>query len=364
MTNSVAERVWSDLPVPPGEVLSEELEALGMTQKDLAAALGRPQQVVNEIIRAKKAITEETALELERVLGIGAHVWLGVETTYRLTLARNRERERLLQAEGWLSEFPINDMVKRGWIPKVRDTEERVRALLNFFGVASVAAYRQTPVVGFRFSEKAKASPGALAAWLRKGELAARDVETRSFNAEALLAAAHEARALTNASPDVFQPQLERILGEAGVAFAVVPELPKTGANGAARWLNRKKALIQLNIRHKWADIFWFSLFHEVAHLLLHRSHGIMVDAEGVTGDPAVEAEADRWARDFLIAPDAWDEFVGEQEFTKPAVRAFAKAAGVSTSIVVGRLQKEKFVPYSALTGLKDRFAWRDPDSA
>lgn len=92
MNNPAVTRAWSDLPIPPGEVLQEEIEALGMNQTQLAVALGRPVQAVNEIIRGKKAITQETALELERVLDIGVHVWTGLESAYRMTLARNREQ--------------------------------------------------------------------------------------------------------------------------------------------------------------------------------------------------------------------------------------------------------------------------------
>ena len=85
-------RAYSDMPIPPGEVLAEELEARGMTQRELAARLGRPAQAVNEIIKGKKAITAETALELEKALGIGAHFWANLEADYRITLARNRQR--------------------------------------------------------------------------------------------------------------------------------------------------------------------------------------------------------------------------------------------------------------------------------
>lgn len=86
-------RLWSDLPIPPGEVLAEELAARGMTRKELAAQLGRPTQAVDEIIRAEKAITPDTARDLEKVLGIATDFWLNLESTYRLTLARNGERE-------------------------------------------------------------------------------------------------------------------------------------------------------------------------------------------------------------------------------------------------------------------------------
>lgn len=359
MSSQTTGRVWSDLPIPPGDILSEELEARGMTQTGLASALGRPLQIVNEIIRGKKAITGETALGLERVLGIGAHVWLGLESTYKLTIARNQERQQLLSMQDWLSEFPIREMWKRGWLPKFQDKAEQVRVLLNYFSVANVESYhRQAQAVAFRFSEKAKASPGALAAWLRKGETEARHMGTGDYDAEMLVEAAHIARSLTTTDPEVFAPQLERLFSEAGVAFIVIQELPKTGANGVARWLNRRKALIQLNLRYKWADIFWFTLFHEVAHLLHHRDRQIIVDGADISSDPIIEREADEWARDFLIAPDDWNEFVSERDFTHSTVSAFADDVGISSSIVVGRLQKESHIPYSALTELKTRFAW------
>ena len=364
MSSTAVTKVWSDLPIPPGEVLAEEIEALGINQTHLAAALGRPVQVVNEIIRGKKAITEETALELERVLGIGAHVWAGLESSYRMTLARNREREQLEASQDWLREFPVNEMAKRGWIAKVRDQPEQVRELLSYFGVANVAAYGKMTPVGsgvFRFTDKAKVSEGALAAWLRRGETEAKMKETARFDAGLLFQAAQEARTLTSSVPDVFAPRLERLFSDAGVAFVIVPELPKTGANGVARRLNSEKALIQLNLRYKWADIFWFTLFHEVAHLLKHKHKRIIVDGKNFSQDPLIEEEADRWAADFLIPPDAWQEFASGGSFTRSNVVAFAEAIGVASGIVVGRLHKETRLPYAALADLKPRFRWIDP---
>ena len=120
-------RAYSDLPIPPGEVLEEELEARGMTQKELAARLGRPAQAINEIIRAKKSITPETAIGLGRVLGIDAQFWVNLEATYRMTLARQREQEMLEANVQWLDEYPVRDMLKRGWIQAGRDRPSRLR---------------------------------------------------------------------------------------------------------------------------------------------------------------------------------------------------------------------------------------------
>ncbi len=79
----------SSMPVSPGSILKDEIEFLDITQKELAARMGRPAQVVNEIINGKKAVTPQTAIELEKVLGIKAHIWVNLEAGYRLALARN-----------------------------------------------------------------------------------------------------------------------------------------------------------------------------------------------------------------------------------------------------------------------------------
>jgi addiction module HigA family antidote len=84
-TNS---RVWPDIAIPPGETLAETLGTLRLTQKDLARQMGRPVQAINEIINGKKAITAETALQLEQVLKTPAHVWLNLQAQYDLTKAR------------------------------------------------------------------------------------------------------------------------------------------------------------------------------------------------------------------------------------------------------------------------------------
>lgn len=86
----ISARLESDLAIPQGELLEEELAERGMSQIELAQRMGRPRQKINEIIRGKRAITPETALQLEQVLGIPARLWLGLETDYRLTLARQK----------------------------------------------------------------------------------------------------------------------------------------------------------------------------------------------------------------------------------------------------------------------------------
>ena len=354
--------VASDMAISPGEVLQEEIEARGMSQKELAARLGRPPQVINEIIRAKKAVTPDTAIGLGKVLGIDPQYWINLETDYRMTLARNREKAALTDNVRWLEAYPIREMIKRGWIEAGRDKISRLTALLSFLEVAVPEPLAYHEAVGFRITEAAQKqiSAGALAVWLRKGELEAHERPTAAYDPDTFRAALADIRQMTEDPPDKFVPAMTDLCAQAGVALCLVQELPKSGANGAARWLSDRKALIQMSIRGKWADIFWFTFFHEACHLLHHRTRRrIIIDGIGDPGTAELEAEADEFARDLLIPPDAWRTFCDDGSFTPQAIKMFARFVQIAPFIVVGRLQKEKRVPYNQLTSLKRRYEWR-----
>ena len=354
-------RVYSDMPIPPGEILEEEIEARGMTQKELAARLGKPAQAINEIIKGKKAITPDTAIGLGKVLGISPHFWNTLEADYRMMLARNREREAIAANVQWLDDYPIREMIKRSWIKAGRDKPSRLEALMNFLGVADAEPKVYQNAVGFRITEAAqqKVSMGALAAWLRKGELEAQEVATADYDEVAFRRALVTIRGMTEDPPEKFDPVMRTLCAGAGVAFCTVQELPKSGANGATRWLSPQKALIQMSLRNKWADIFWFTFFHEACHVLMHRRRQVVID--GLNGDTdmaPMEEEADRFARDRLIPPREWGEFRSGVTFTPSSVKAFARSVNVAPFVVVGRLQKEKLISYRQLSSLKRRYEW------
>ncbi len=128
---------------PPGQTLKETLDALGMTQVDLAIRTGKPKKTINEIIRGKAGITPEIALQFERVLGVPSEFWNSRERMYRDSLVRQRERNALKQRIAWLNKMPISAMVKAGWIEKKTDKVEQLRETLNFFGVASPKQWQE-----------------------------------------------------------------------------------------------------------------------------------------------------------------------------------------------------------------------------
>ena len=326
-----------------------------MTQTELSRRTGRPVQAINEIIKGKKEITPETALELERVLGPHAHVWLNLERDYRYNKARLADLRRLDAQAKKARAFPYAEMAKRSWVAPTRDWRERVRELLKFFSVATLDAVPQVQAVAWRKSPVRDASPEALAAWLRKGEIEAANVETKPFNTSALRAAILKIRAMTQWPPARFQKPLCALCADCGVALVFVRHLPKTHANGAVRWLTKDTALVQLSVLRRYDDIFWFSLFHELGHLLLHGKRDVFVERPNGRKTEK-EREADRFAADALIPPDSFESLQVLGPYSRAGVQAFARGVGVAASIVVGRLHHEGMLPHTHLNDLRRRF--------
>ena len=363
MATEATARPQSDLSIPPGEFLEEEIAALGMTQQELAIRTGRPLQVINEIIKGKKAITEDTALELERVLNIPAHVWINLEGEYQLTKARSREQDELAGQEDWLKEFPLKDMEALKWIAKGTSRSEKVRALLKFFGVANFSAYQKTAysrsaAMGFRITPgaRAKVSDGALNAWLRKGELDGLNLDTRKYDPDRFRAAVEAIRQLTDKEPTSALQRMRELLAEAGVALILTPPLPKSAASGCARWLTKEKALIQLSARGLSDDKLWFDFFHEAGHVVKHEIRQVYV--EGLNGESPAEDEANAFASDILIPPAAWAAFVQRADYSASSVKDFASGLGLIPGIVVGRMQHDHKITYATLNHLKTPLRW------
>lgn len=353
-----------DYAIPPGDTLRETLEALGMTQADLATRAGRPIKTINEIVQGKAAITPDTALQLERVLSIPASFWLSREQHYREALARRLEGESLQSEIGWLKAFPVAEMAKLGWLPTRKTPIERLQALLQFLGVARPEQWdgiTSEAAAHFRMTRAHEPERPALHAWLRRGETEGRRMACGAYDKEAFGAVLGSIRALTREPPEVFQPQLVARCAAAGVAVVFVPELKGSRASGATRWLSPTRALIQLSLRYKTDDHLWFTFFHEAGHVVLHGRHDIFVE-ENRRDDSKLEQEADAFARDLLVPRAAWTAFttkLAPPRISAIEVEGFAAAQGLASGIIVGRLQHEGLLPRSHLNRLKRRLAWK-----
>lgn len=350
---SPANEYRPDYVSPPGDTLDELLEERGMSQAELAERTGRPKKTINEIIKGKAAITPETALQLERVLGVPANFWLKREQQYREFLARQDDDEQLGQQVAWLNGVPWREMVKRGWIEPCDELTDQLREVLRFFGIASPQQW-DAVTASFRQSQAFAASEMAVAAWLRQGERLAQAISCAPYDEARFRQALQEARALSREEPAVGFRRLPELCVPAGVAVVILPELAQTRLCGAARWLTPTKALIQLSTRYKRDDQFWFSFFHEAGHVLLHGKREAHVDEEEREGTQK-EAEANRFAADTLIPPDALRAYLRQRSgpFSQSEVEQLAARLGIAPGIVVGRLQHDGLLARTHLNKLK-----------
>jgi len=345
---------------PPGDTIADLLEEKGWSQTEFAQRTGYTPKHVNQLIRGKAPISEETALRLERVLGSTARFWLKRESEYRETLARRAEQDALGLESAWLAELPLKEMVRLRWVHDLgSNVAAQVAECLSFFGVATVAAWREryaAPVAAFRASRQSEMHTGAVAAWLRQGERRAAAIECAPFERKAFREALQHLRALTNEpDPAVFVPRMSELCAAAGVAVVLEPAPHGSPASGAVRWLTQDTALIMLSLRYKSNDHLWFTFFHEAGHLLLHGKRLLFLETEEPL-DSEEETEADVFARDFLIPPAKAKKLAGMR--SEAAVRQFAAQAGVAPGIVVGRMQREGWLPWTHLNGLKTRYTW------
>jgi HTH-type transcriptional regulator / antitoxin HigA len=361
---AIERQTWQpDWAVPPGEILLELLDERGISQSELARRMGRPTKTINEIVNGKAAITPETAIQLELTLGIVATFWNNLEATYRAHVAQERASQELEANSEWLDQFPLQDLIRNRLVERGRTKAETFAGLLAFFGVGSPSALEaqwSSPAASFRSSPAFVSAPQAVAAWLRWGEILARDTDTAPFNAARMREVLDEARRLTRQADFMHAvDELKTMLASAGVVLALTPEFSGTHLSGAVRWLSPTKVLIQLSGRHGTTDHFWFSFFHEAGHVL-GASRIDVLDEEPTSGNPldVDEQEVDRFARDALLPPDAYDEFVSAGDFSDQCVRRFARDQGVHPGIVVGRLQTDEKVELSHLNDLKKRFKW------
>ena len=335
-----------------------------MSQAELARRTALSTKHVNQIVKGHVPLSADVALRLDRVTGVPARLWLNLESKYQERRARIADTAALERDLSMLDELPVAAMVKLGILTKHLSRVDRFREVLRFLGVANRQAWIERSAglqASFRMSSAHASNLAAAAVWLRMGEIEAAAIRCAPWDPVAFRRVLKEVRSLTREKdPRVWQPEVERLCAGVGVAVVAVPEVTGARTNGAARWLTPDKGLIQLSIRGKWSDIFWFSFFHEAKHILDQTKRSIFLS--GRSRNSPEELEADRFAGDFLIPSSRAAEL--QRLWSLDDVRTFAGSIGVHPGIVVGRLQHEKLWPHNRGNGLRQRLQFADAEDS
>lgn len=338
-----------DVAIPPGETIRENMTFLGMKQKELAARLNLTTKHLSNIVNGNAPITYETALKLESVIGPSAKFWMNLETNYQLNKARLEEQGKIDLDLKILKEIPYNEMNKLGWVRETKNKTERVLNCREFFGVAELSAVRNSYSVAFRMHKQVKKiSNFGVLAWLRKAELEGFGVEVGKFNKRKLKCLVSTFRRFTMKAPREFYPEVKKMCAECGVALVLVPYLSKTYICGATLWRNNK-AILALSLKGKKADGFWFTFFHELAHLINCQGKKPHILYE--------EDEADRAAGEYLISEVQFRNFIEGYDYKdKALIISYSKEIGVAPFILLGRLRHEGLLGYQYHNDLNPSF--------
>lgn len=343
----------------------EYLEFHGWSQRDLARRTGLTPKTISEICNGKAPITPPTALALERAFQRPAHFWLNLQRQYDEAVARRYELSQLTQWDDWARAFPIKEMKRLKFsLPSGRSDTD---IMLNYFGVSSPDSWQsvwQASGVSYRQTRRFTPKEQSVVAWVREAELIARQLNLGEFDEVKLRTLIPELRRATRKRIEEAIDIVQELCAEVGVAFVIVPELRNTGISGCSRWLADKKALIALTLRYKTDDQLWFTFFHELGHVLLHRGRRLFVidnaaeDLVDRVVDPEMqryEDEANLFAGDTLIPPKELAEFIKQGMPTNDSIHDFAAKLEIGPGIVVGRLQRDGILMRHQGNGLKQK---------
>lgn len=359
----------------PGQSLEKQLVDQGLSQIDLAKRTGLTPKTINGIIKGIAPISPDTAVALERVLGVSAKHWLSLEADYQIhkinsSFVESMEDDEVL----FLKKIDLKGLIKKKWVKKYDSNLDQIKAVLKFLGVGSTKQLSQVWSdldVNYKTSQAYNKNYANIMLWLRKGELLANEIPCKPYDAKKFKVALQECRKLTKLSFSEANSKIQDLCAEAGVAVTFVPCLANVSTSGAAKWLSKDKASIQLSLKGKRDDIFWFSFYHEAAHILLHGRKDQFIDASHAPATfyspvrQLIEAEADDFASNILVPKKMLLEFLDAADFTKRSIKKFAKEIDIAPGIIVGQLQNRKVIGWgSELTKLKKEYEFdiKKPD--
>jgi len=358
--------ISADWIIHPGETIADVLEDRGITQVELAARTDVTPAYVSSVISGKKDISSKFAAALEYALGVRKSFWLNLQANYEAEKLDRDEVKTITNeekaAKPALAEI-IRHLRRQGYIPLHHKAEDTILSLRKALQISNIDNLKDLVPAGvFRMSTHASVDPHVLGAWLRLCQMAGdqRCIDTPFEPAKTGDLVADLKQIMCDPHCDLPE-DLTSLMGRYGIDFSVVRHFRGAPVHG---YLTRKKESIYqmvLTIRGAYADIFWFSLFHEIGHIVngdVAKAQKFIDVVDGHTSER--EQAADRFASEALVDPAGYERFLNESDFSFPAIQRFATSQQVMPYIVIGRLQKEKIVPYSMYSSYKVRYRWHD----
>jgi len=347
----------------PGEILQEKLNTSGMSKKELAVRTNVTEKHVWTIINGEKGISTAFAKKLGYVFE-NAGYWMDLQTKY------DTEQDRIQKENDIASEEinilkPLHDImtyfIEKGYMHNNCGDANKIIQLRELLQISDLTLIPQVPYYAAyraQITSNIKVDPYVLFAWQRLCEKETENIRVNNtINKDLLSKKINDIKSLMFGNINEGIKELQTFLAECGIAFQVVKNFRGAPVQGFIKETVDGRLILCLTIRGNRADRFWFTLFHEIAHILHGDYKTRFVDFDSVSGK--AEELADQYASDTLIPPDQYHKFILSSDCTSwERIEAFAEAVGVEPFIVLGRLQNDEYLEWSDYPHKVVKYKW------
>nr|WP_153384737.1 HigA family addiction module antitoxin [Companilactobacillus halodurans] len=340
----------------PGSYVEDIINELNMTQEEFSKRLGVSAKTISKIISGKESISKDIANKLAKMTGISVKTWFNLQEKYDLEVIKiknqqNEDKEIEVVNQIDFGYFKRNNLVDNQRY-SVKEKIESLRKLLKLSNLTILEKFNS--VVSYRnskdFATKSIINSNVM---LELAINKARNVTDNKYDKVKLKKYLPDIREMSLERPESFYKNLKKILLDCGIVLIPLAKLPNSNLNGATKKFRNGSVLLLITDKNKWSDIFWFSLVHELGHIYYGDFYS---DSEKGKEYENKEQKADKFALDFFIPQNQYDDFVQGNDFSYDSVKKFAEQLKISPSIIVGRLQYDKYIGYQSLNGLRESY--------
>jgi len=338
----------------PGSYVKDLIEDLGIKQEELAIRMETNKKNISMLVNGNVSVSTNTASKLSKVFNISPETWLNLQAKYDVLNQQIKEEDSIVKDKEILKMIDYSKLVELDFVNPQRKVEDKIKELYSAFKISSLQVLLNRKLaINFRTAPIEKeAEIINTNLWIEMVSSRMKDCE-KEFDSVALNAELPKIRKLVHEQPKEFIPKLTDIFESVGINFIVMPSLKNANPKGMVMW-RENKIIIALSNKGSYADIFWFTLFHEIGHVILHPDTNFV---ELETKDKK-EKEADHFASNILIPDKLYRDFIENKDFSLKQIGIFAKEIDIPEFIIIGRLQKERYIPYSLFAQNKLRYKW------
>lgn len=348
--------------IHPGDTIKELLEENNMSQEELAERTSFSPKHISEVVNGKKRITANLAKGLEYVFGISTTFWLNLQSIYDKEMLEFEEKNNITKEEIEISK-KIEPILKYAYslnlIDKYNNDMERVILARSFCKINNLSNIEKILKlqIAYKRIDKQKIDDYILYAWQRICELlASKEKIENEYNKEKLIENIEKIKLLMfEENTNIMLRKLKKILNECGIIFQIVRYFQGAPIQGFIEKKD-KNIILCITTKKTYATTFWFTLFHEIAHILNDdiQTNRINYYIE----NDKIEGKADITAKNILIKEDTYKEFIKNNNFTKEEIRKFSRKNNIKEFILVERLEKDNLISQNLYNDLKVSYEW------